>query len=301
MAEQEKLLQWHAAFFAGIQIELEEESEYLIFENEHMLSTKPMQVDVLIIKKNTEKKIQKNIGRIFRTHNIIEYKSPEDYLSIDDFYKVHGYACFYKSDTKKVNEINVDEITISFVSSHYPRKMLKHLIKNRNRTISKIESGIYYLFGEMFPIQILVTSELSEENNMWLKNLTNDLRDIETAERLVRAYEKKQDNRLYSSVMDIVVRANAEKFEEVRHMCDALRELMKEDIQKEVEIRVEERMKEIEGQIIERMEEQMKEREESIIRKKILKNKSLEQIAEELETEAEEIRPIYNRIRKAMA
>ena len=51
----EKMLQWHAAFFAGIQIELEEEAEYLIFENEHMLSTKPMQVDVLIIKKNSEK------------------------------------------------------------------------------------------------------------------------------------------------------------------------------------------------------------------------------------------------------
>ena len=31
MAEKEKLLQWHAAFFAGIQIELEKEAEYLIF------------------------------------------------------------------------------------------------------------------------------------------------------------------------------------------------------------------------------------------------------------------------------
>ena len=86
MAEKEKLLQWHAAFFAGIQIELEE-AEYLIFENEHMLSTKPMQVDVLIIKKNSERAIQKNIGRIFRKYNIVEYKSPEDYLSVDDFYK----------------------------------------------------------------------------------------------------------------------------------------------------------------------------------------------------------------------
>jgi len=33
-----KLLQWHTAFYAGIQIELEPESENLIFENEHMLS-----------------------------------------------------------------------------------------------------------------------------------------------------------------------------------------------------------------------------------------------------------------------
>ncbi len=49
--EEKKLLQWHAAFFADIQIELAEEAQYLEFENEHMLSTKPMQLDVLIIKK----------------------------------------------------------------------------------------------------------------------------------------------------------------------------------------------------------------------------------------------------------
>ena len=65
---------------------------------------KPMQVDVLIIKKNSKKTIKKNIGQIFRKYNIVEYKSPDDYLNVDDFYKVHGYACFYKSDTKKVNE-----------------------------------------------------------------------------------------------------------------------------------------------------------------------------------------------------
>ena len=76
---EEQLLQWHSAFYAGIQIELEEEAEYLVFENEHMLGSKPMQLDVLIIKKEKERQIEKNIGRIFQTYNIVEYKSPEDY------------------------------------------------------------------------------------------------------------------------------------------------------------------------------------------------------------------------------
>jgi len=286
----EKLLQWHAAFFAGIQIELEEEAEYLIFENEHMLGTKPMQVDVLIIKKNSEKKIKKNIGRIFRKYNIIEYKSPEDYLSIDDFYKVYGYACFYKSDTKKINEIKVDELTVSFVCSHYPRELMKHLIEMQNRAIAKIEPGIYYILGDIFPIQILVTMELSEESNLWLRNLTNNMQDTESAERLVRAYENKKNNRLYSSVMDIVVRANAEKFEEVRTMCDALRELMKDDLEKAVK----------EG-LQQGLQQGVQQEKENLIRKKVLKNKSLEQIADELEAEIEEILPLYNRIKEAIA
>ncbi len=37
--------------------------------------------------------LNKSVGdRIFRTYNIIEYKSPDDYLSINDFYKVYGYT-----------------------------------------------------------------------------------------------------------------------------------------------------------------------------------------------------------------
>ena len=60
------LRQWHPAFFADIQIELESERENLIFENEHQLGTKPMEIDALVIKKKTDIPINKNIGRIFR-------------------------------------------------------------------------------------------------------------------------------------------------------------------------------------------------------------------------------------------
>ena len=108
-----QVLQWHPAFYASLQIEFAEEADKLIFENEHQLGTKPKEIDVLIIKKNSKDRIQKNIGRIFRTHNIIEYKSPNDYLSVDDFYKVYGYACFYKADTPREGTIPPEEITIS--------------------------------------------------------------------------------------------------------------------------------------------------------------------------------------------
>ena len=50
--EEAKMLQWHPAFFAEIQIELQEDAEHLIFENEHQLETKPKEIDVLIIKKD---------------------------------------------------------------------------------------------------------------------------------------------------------------------------------------------------------------------------------------------------------
>ena len=130
MAKEKKTrgkLPWHPAFYAGIQIEFEKEAEKLTFENEHQLGTDPMRIDVLIIKKRLGEQIQKNIGRIFREYNIVEYKSPEQYLSIDAFYKVLGYACFYKADVQHVDTIKIDGITISYVSKSYPRKLIKHL------------------------------------------------------------------------------------------------------------------------------------------------------------------------------
>ena len=115
------LIQWHPTFFADVQVELRKESEKLSFQSEYQLSKKPMEIDVLIIKKKTEEPIEKNIGRIFRKYNIVEYKSPTDYLGIDDFYKVYGYACFYKADTGQENEIPVEELTITFVSTPVSR------------------------------------------------------------------------------------------------------------------------------------------------------------------------------------
>lgn len=229
----EQMLQWHPAFFADIQIEFEEEEQRLIFENEHHLGTKPKQIDVLIIKKDSEESIQKNIGRIFQKYNIVEYKSPDDSLSIDDFYKGIGYACFYKADTTAVDCIKAEEITVSFVCTRYPLKLMKHLKNKDGFRISQVEDGICYIFGAIFPVQIVITSRLHNESNFWLKNLTNRLENREAAYELLREYQNHQNENLYSSVMDIIVRANREQFQKGEDgMCDALLELVKDDIEK---------------------------------------------------------------------
>ena len=227
------LLQWHPAFYAGMQIELAEEAHKLQFENEHQLSKKPLGIDVLIIKKKNKDKIEKNIGRIFRKHNIIEYKSPEDYLSIDDFYKVFGYACLYKSDTDNVNSIRAEEITVSYVCESSPRKVLKHLEEILKYEIVKVDKGIYYILGAIFPIQLILTSELSEKSNFWLRNLTNNLKEENDVVELATEYEKNRNNVLYKAMMDVIVRANKELFEEVKEkdMCEAIRELFHDEIQ----------------------------------------------------------------------
>ncbi len=223
------LLQWHPAFFAGLQIELQEERENLIFENEHQLGTKPKEIDALIIKKEKDIPVKKNIGRIFRKHNIVEYKSPTDYLSIDDYYKGCAYAYFYKADGEWQNAISVEELTLTFVSRRYPMKLAEHLRNVCGYRLEEAYRGIYYLNKGtgILPTQLIVTSKVSEEENLWLWSMTNKLENRETVSRLLDEYGKHREDKLYESVMDIIVRTNYKEFEEVRgNMCKALEELM---------------------------------------------------------------------------
>jgi hypothetical protein len=54
-----------SAFDAVLQIEFGDEAKYLEFDPEHLISKKPMQIDVLV-KNEKHVKLRKNIGRIFR-------------------------------------------------------------------------------------------------------------------------------------------------------------------------------------------------------------------------------------------
>ena len=245
-------LQWHPAFYAGLQIELKEDSDNLIFENEHQLGTKPKQIDVLIIKKEKDIPVKKNIGRIFRRYNIVEYKSPTDYLSINDFYKGCAYALFYKSDTKNEDEIPVQDITLTFVSVKYPRKLIQHLKKEWGFLVEEKFQGIYYIQKEkdILPMQLIVTSRVSWDDNLWLHSLTNELKEKEQIKHIVDEYKLNKSNQLYESVMDIIVKANYQKFEEARkYMCKALEELMADVIEEREKEAIEEELATVEAQL----------------------------------------------------
>lgn len=227
-------IQWHPAFDAALQIELAEDADNLTFEPEHLLSKKPMQMDELVIKKNTKKRIHKKLGHIFLGHNIIEYKAPDDYLSLNDFYKTYGYACFYQSDTKTVKEIDPADITITFVCNHYPRKMLKHICDFKGISVKKYAKGIYHLTGDSFPMQLAITHELSHKEYYWLHHLRNDLKAGSEIEDLAKHYGPNKNSNLYQAVMNVIIRGNRKEMEEERDMCEALYELFEDELKERV-------------------------------------------------------------------
>ncbi|MDR0684494.1 MAG: hypothetical protein LBF83_05145 [Spirochaetaceae bacterium] len=96
----------------------------------------PLRIDVVIVKKLKNVPIKKSIAAIFRKYNLIEYKSPSDYISIEDFYKVHAYACLYVIVEPRT-VADIAELTITFVGSHHPRKLVEHLVEVHHYAVEK--------------------------------------------------------------------------------------------------------------------------------------------------------------------
>lgn len=222
------MLAWHPGFQAALQIELMEDKDALQFEKEYNLTENPLRIDTLIIKVKPGMVIRKSIGKLFRQYNVVEYKSPEDYISINDFYRVIGYASIFQSNTEKVREIPPEELTVTFAANHYPIKLMRYLEKTYGAVIKQAAPGIYYITGLLFPMQFLHLRKLERREYVWLSRLRADLEN-EDVEFLSQEYLQRSGNPMYGAVMDLLVRANQEKYEEGKQMCDAIRELFADE------------------------------------------------------------------------
>lgn len=160
-----------------MQLELKEYRGWLLFEKEHNLNTKPLQIDLLVIRKEEAGNIGNEIGRIFRKYNIWEYKSPKQQLDIDSFYKSEAYEDLYKSYGETSDGRKADDITVSIVRDGKPEKLLRYFTEHGIR-IGNPYRGIYYVLDKVpFPTQIIVTRELGRGQHTWLKALTDKMEE----------------------------------------------------------------------------------------------------------------------------
>jgi hypothetical protein len=208
-------IEWHPAFFEAIKMELEEYGDNLSFISEYQLTAQPLRIDVVIVKKTGDVPVKKNIAAIFRQINILEYKSPDDYVSVKDFYLVYGYACLYMA----LNGTDVNEMTLTFVQSGRPRELFAHLQEKRGFTIEEKSAGIYTVTEDVLPIQVINTRQLSSEDNLWLRDLDNRLDAAETG-RLTAKIHKLGKAAQIGAYLYAIMKANAKSLQEAREMND---------------------------------------------------------------------------------
>lgn len=231
-------IQWHPGFYGAAELEFLSNKGDLEFQREFNLSKEPIRMDLLIIKKLANVRIENELGHIFKKYNVAEFKSPDDALSIDDYYKTVGYACLYKGLGETVDQIPANELTISIFRESYPREMFEAM-KNLGMEIKEQYPGIYYISGKqaLFDTQIVVTKQLDKETHRILRILSKHVREEDVRAFVEKAVQMSEpgDRNNVDAVLQVSVSANKEIFEAIRRcdkvMCEALRELMKEDFE----------------------------------------------------------------------
>ncbi len=234
---EETNIQWHLGVKPAVDLELAEERASLSYFRDFSLNQQALEIDLLIIRRESDQPIRNEIGRLFKKYNIIECKSPKDELNIDTLYKVGAYTSLYKAYGDTVDERRADEITTTLIRKAKPVKLF-HYFEEHGISLENPFKGIYYVkSGVLFPTQIIVTKELNPQEHMWLTALSDGMQKQQLKDLLVKveSFHTKLDRELADAVLGVAIKANWQTAQELRgdgNMCEALMELMEPEINK---------------------------------------------------------------------
>ena len=234
MAEETGRRRFHYGFYAAMEVEYDLANVPLTYRQEVQLGKDPVRLDFLIIKKEPDIVLNDPIGEFFRQINIFEYKSPEDGLSIDDFYKVQAYGLLYKGFGRKVNELPIENITLTIVRHTYPQDMLK-MLRDSGVVFSNVHPGIYRFEGKLsIPVQLVISSRLPSGEYEGLRLLAKGatVEDIKTYAEKAIASGNARIKENAGTVIDVCLSVNT-NIEEATKMYEAVKEVFKDAFAKE--------------------------------------------------------------------
>ncbi len=233
-------IDWHAGFVPAMKLEFIENENDLVFEEEHPVDKRGNWIDLLIIKNSGNVRLKNKIGAIFNRFNIVEYKSPNDTVTLGAFYKALAYTGLYLKEIHQYERYGSREFTMTIVCYGRPIKLMKQLARDGIICTETEVSGIYRISGCIpFRAQIIVTSRLPDEY-VWLKLLT-DKATKARVKSLITGTEALQDpiHKEYADrIANTFVSANSDYInklnEEEPNMCEAVELLFAEKHKQEM-------------------------------------------------------------------
>lgn len=199
---------WHTAAVCAVKITFRDYTQYLEYHPEYRLLNGKCRIDLLVLCKPPDMTIPHSLARIFRPYNLFEIKGILSSVTIHSYYKTIAYAALLIAENAKEAPFTRNEITLSLLCHHYPAKLMKHLTKECGKTVAKSSDGIYYIYGDIFPVQIIVIRNLSPEDSLYLRCLTNQLDDSRLVEQLAEDYSLHQGQPDYEEYMNQLTTAN---------------------------------------------------------------------------------------------
>ena len=182
---------WHAGFEALLRIETYKYADKVHIDTEEEIGVMPPRADFVILVRDENIEFKKDISKIFRKINILEYKNPNDTLNKRVIRKVCGYANLYIGVAEHENDRPEDQVTISVFRAKKNVKLFSKM--EQEGTLFKSDvSGIYYVKGLTdLPFQIVITSELQGVEYAAYRALTDKLSE-QDFKYVIQAAENEQ-------------------------------------------------------------------------------------------------------------
>lgn len=232
---------WHAGFEAYLKVDAHDAeggiAEVIV---EHPLGEAAPRIDFIIWLHEEGTRLNKEIYRIFRRFNVIEYKNPHDMLNWRVIHKVIGYANLYVGLAENEGDRPKEQVTISiFRAVKNPElfmelEKLGHLVPDQTK-------GIYHIDGLTdFPFQIVIMTELEGKEYAAARAMIDgDRASLEDIKDFMDSVNEEEDEIVKEHmrvVLNLISEKNPTKFNELirrdKEMSPKLMEILKPEIEK---------------------------------------------------------------------
>ena len=229
---------WHSWMDALLHIVLHRYP--VTIEREFLLGSQPPRADFLILMEQEIVDLGLEIFRIFREHNIIEFKAPDDELNESVLWKCIGYAGFYMS----IKRLSPGQVTLTLIRDAKPRRFFEEMKDYIHA--EKGKQGIYQIqnWQVPFPIQVIVTSELTGPEYAGFRSISKKP-SVEDVELMLRKHKQEVDPELigyYRAYWNVSVRLTGSALEEAKRRTSEMANDVLEFFKTEVELIVQERV-----------------------------------------------------------
>jgi hypothetical protein len=169
---------------------------------------------MVVIKKRRDVAIDKKIAEIFRRWNLVEFKGPEDSLTVAAFNKAMAYAYLYCVPPESGD---MRDVTITFVASREPRELKKHLREACRYTLTEKSPGITIIEGGAAPMQIINQKRLPKGEAGWLSGVGAGL-SVRSTKRIMDEAKRLPEGAPKGAFMYMLALANERQVKEVLGM-----------------------------------------------------------------------------------
>ena len=231
---------WHRAFERILRFEALPYGSDVEIRVEQELGIDPPRTDYLILDDRKRMMHGKSIFSIFRGHNIVEYKNPNDSLNERVISKAIGYAGMYIGTARFENERQRDDVSISIFRSEKNQELFRNMQQDGTLIQTDIP-GIYRVIKLTdLPFQIVITSELEGDEYAAYRALSDKAteRDVELVAEQRKQVSDQRTDEMYKKLLEFYEEKNRGILRRIiggeREMSSILMDVLKPEIDEKV-------------------------------------------------------------------